>query len=256
MSDSPAAVLVDVSGSFHSLLSGSFIQDGTPGLGVMAKDISGVAQYVQSDVSGAVQVGITDINGKRVDIGTDDDNKNHLLVRADFATGTILQVSPQPITRDPSSFVLQRLFRSGSSDMIVDAEITPFEFIYPTGSLDRDVLINELRVFMSADNINFDGASFGPISGLTNGVTISIFSSGTLAEVATIRINEDWGLVSSPGTVFYQNTGPSDSLGMSIPLPGIILQQGNIDYIRVTVNDDLTSVKFKFFQMEVQGVKQ
>lgn len=200
---------------------------------------------------------IYDVSGSlAVDVAVDEDGQNRLQVRSDFPADTILQVTLAPITRDPSGLILQRLLNSGSADMLIDGSNTPGHFIY-SGSLSNEVALTELRFFMSADNINFVGGNFGPLlNPLTNGVRIEVFASGTLAAVAVVKVNEDLGLVGSPQTVFYQNTGPSDSLAVSIPLNGIVLEPGGSDFVRVTIQDDLTNVKFKFFQSEIQAVKK
>lgn len=198
------------------------------------------------------------------DVVIRDDTGNAVSVRLDSESNyrlyTTLQdetvsVSLGGVPSTASGIILERLVTGASSpDMRVDGSGTAVDFSYAPST--GKVALSELRLFMSADNINFDGDSFGPISTLTNGTQISTVINSTTTDIVNITLNEDFGLAGSPRTIFYQNTGPSDSIALGFNLLGVVLDSATSDLIRVRVRDDLTNIKFKFLQAEVQGVSQ
>lgn len=213
-------------------------------------EIGAVAQGTKAAGADAWPVVLYDAAGNAVDTRLDSDSNRRLYTTLRNET---VSVSIGAVPADASSIVAARLRDSGSSaDLLVDGSVTSVDFTYgpSTGKVD----LSELRFFMSADNINFDGSSFGPISTLTNGLDIVVTIDGTPTTLGTLLQNEDFGLIGSPGTVFYQNTGPNDSLAVGVVLLGVLLDSATSDTIHVTVQDDLTNMKFKFFQAEISGV--
>ena len=66
--------------------------------------------------------------------------------------------------------------------------------------------------------------------------------------------NEDYLRV--PGRIpLVNNTGPKDVLGSVFVFDGLVLSEATSDYVRITVRDDLTSVKLKYLTSTLFAVK-
>ena len=66
--------------------------------------------------------------------------------------------------------------------------------------------------------------------------------------------NEDFLRV--PGrTPLVNNTGPKDVLGAALSFQGLVLNEADGDVVRVTVQDNLTSVKLKYLAATLFAVK-
>jgi hypothetical protein len=114
--------------------------------------------------------------------------------------------------------------------------------------------IRELLLTFTADDFSFDGASFGPNSAMTNGLKIEIVKDSVVTEVFRVKQNEDFLRV--PGrTPLVNNTGPKDVLGAALSFQGLVLNQSTGDLVRVTVQDNLTSVKLKYLTATLFAVK-
>lgn len=184
-----------------------------------------------------------------------------LQVQAKFPPGQSVLVGNEMPT-DPTNIVRQYMQTGGSaSDMKVDGSTTPVEFTYSADPT-NDIRIYEVRFILGTQNIQFDGASFGSRTALTNGVLINIASNnGTVdSDVANLQISEDLLMFPSPANVILNNTGPKDILVAGILLGGgPILKAGTSDKVTVTVRDDLTlggAGELQTFKAQVFGVKQ
>jgi len=175
-------------------------------------------------------------------------------VLADVSGNLKVTTVGSDIPSDPSAFVLRYLLNGTSHDMRVDGSTTPVNFqIGPT--VTNDVWsIRELLLTFTADDFNFDGLSFGPNLAMTNGFSVQVVRGGTPVEVFVVKQNEDFLRV--PGrTPLVNNTGPKDVLGAALSFQGLVLNQANGDVVRITIRDDLTSVKFKFLAATLFAVK-
>ena len=192
-----------------------------------------------------------------VDVILDSDNGNvyRLQTEALTAPGSTVNIGTG-IPSNPSDLIINLLEESGgSSNMLVNGATTPvvFEFAAdPTSEL----AIGDLLVVFAADDFEFDGASFGPNPLLTNGIEIETYIGGVTTQLFTIVQNEDF--LRLPGRPpIVNNTGPKDILAAALSFGGLVkLAAGSADVIRVRVNDNLTSVKYKYLTATVYAVKE
>jgi len=158
------------------------------------------------------------------------------------------------IPSDPSALVLEFLKNGGSEIMLVDGSGTPA--IFAAGPTDTDEVwsVRELLLTFSADDFTFDGDSFGPNSVLANGFAVEVVKDSVTTEVFRVFQNEDFLRV--PGrTPLVNNTGPKDILGAGISFQGLVLNEATSDYLQISINDDLTSTKFKYLTATLFAVK-
>ena len=185
---------------------------------------------------------------------TDDANQKRLQTEARLAPGSTVNIGTG-IPANPADLVLDTLKNGGSSSMRVAGTLgTPIDFTLNADPTD-DISVEQLRIVFSADDISFDGASFGPLSGLTNGLLVQTFINSVTTDLYTIKVNEDFVRIPGP-TPLVNNTGPKDFLVSAFGFGGLLkLAGGSSDYIRIRVRDTLTSVQLKYLQATVYGAK-
>jgi hypothetical protein len=175
-------------------------------------------------------------------------------VKADVSGNLKVTTIGSDIPSDPSALVLEFLENTGSEDMLVDGSSTAVAFESGPTTTDEVWSIRELLLTFTADDFSFDGASFGPNSALTNGIMIEVVKDSVVTEVFRIYQNEDFLRV--PGRVpLVNNTGPKDVLGAALAFQGLVLNESTSDIVRVTIQDDLTSVKLKYLTSTLFAVK-
>lgn len=175
-------------------------------------------------------------------------------IQADVSGNLKVTTIGSDIPSDPSAFILVFCENGGSEDMRVDGSVTPVAFERGPTVTDEVWSIRELLLTFTADDFNFDGLSFGPITALTNGFKIEIVKDAVATEVFCVKQNEDFLRV--PGrTPLINNTGPKDVLGAALSFQGLVLNQSTGDLVRLTVRDDLTSVKLKYLTATLFAVK-
>jgi hypothetical protein len=175
-------------------------------------------------------------------------------VQADVSGNLKVTTIGSDIPSDPSAFVLEYAKNGGSENLRVDGSVTPVHFDIGPTVTDEIWSIRELLLTFTADDFNFDGLSFGPNAALTNGTEIKIVKDSVETTVFVVKQNEDFLRV--PGrTPLVNNTGPKDVLGAALSFQGLVLNQTDGDKVRLTVNDNLTSVKFKFYTATLFAVK-
>lgn len=181
-----------------------------------------------------------------------DGNTYHARMRDDFATPATKRILVEAAIAPGSSIatttgasagegaVAERLLNGSSYDMVVNGSGTPVTFQFDALPVD-DVVLNSLRLVFSAGFFDFTGNAFGKGGGaLSNGVTASIVSnngafSGQLAE---LMVNEDFLRLLD---FSVSQAGSTDVMAASVPFTGNIrLVGGSSDYVRVTINDNLT----------------
>lgn len=175
-------------------------------------------------------------------------------VQADVSGNLKVTTIGSDIPSDPSSFVLLFLENGGSENLRVDGSVTPVVFERGPTITDEIWSIRELLLTFTADDFSFDGLSFGPNTKLTNGIKIEIIKDSVATEIFLIVQNEDFLRV--PGrTPLINNTGPKDVLGAALSFQGLVLNEADGDVVRVTIRDNLTSVKFKYLAATLFAVK-
>jgi hypothetical protein len=175
-------------------------------------------------------------------------------VQADVSGNLKVTTIGSDIPSDPSAFILQFLENGGSENLRVDGSVTPVAFEKGPTVTDEVWSIRELLLTFTADDFSFDGLSFGPNNALTNGFKIEIVKDSVATEVFNVMQNEDFLRV--PGrTPLINNTGPKDVLGAALSFDGLVLNEADGDVVRVTIRDDLTSVKLKYLAATLFAVK-
>lgn len=157
------------------------------------------------------------------------------------------------IPSDPSDLVLDFCKNGGSGNLLVDGT-TPVTFAFSADAT-KDLAIQELMLVFTADDFDFDGVSFGSIVALINGIIIRTIVGATTTDIFTLRQNEDFLRI--PGRPpIVNNTGPKDVLAASFGFGGLLkLTAASSDKIEVIVQDDLGSVKLKYFTATVFAAK-
>jgi hypothetical protein len=192
-----------------------------------------------------------------------DSGINRLAVQASLAPGTSVIVG-SPIPENLGDYVVGRLRRGGGlgdDNMIVDASVTPVEFIFPAPAADDgyDVSVGEVRIVITTQDITFDGASFGGKPALINGLIIDIIAEDEQVIVISVKFNEDFLFFPSTNGLVLNNTGPKDAMVASINLGGApTLVRGSADKVRITVQDNLTgggANEFNYFKAQFYGEK-
>jgi len=103
-----------------------------------------------------------------------------------------------------------------------------------------------MLIVFTADDFEFNGASFGPNTLLTNGIVVELVQNSVVTELFNIKQNEDF--LRTPGRLpLVNNTGQKDVLSSTFAFGGLVkLDASTSDIIRVRVRDNLTSVKLKY----------
>lgn len=176
-------------------------------------------------------------------------------VQSDVSGNLKVTTIGSDIPSDPSAFVLEYAKDTGGNSLLlVDGSTTPVNFDIGPTVTDEVWSLRELLLTFTADDFIFDGLSFGPNPKLTNGTSIKIIKNSVSTQVFNVVQNEDFLRV--PGrTPLVNNTGPKDVLGAAISFQGLVLNQSTGDKVRVTVRDNLTSVKFKYYTATIFAVK-
>lgn len=185
---------------------------------------------------------------------TQDSDVKRLQTQALLAPGSTVNIGTS-IPADPANLTIEFLENaSNSHDMLVDGSSTPVEFFFapPSGAT---IAIEALLFVFTADDFEFDGASFGPNTALTNGFDTKLTVDSVVTTLFTIKQNEDFLRI--PGRVpVINNTGPKDLLSAAFVFGGLLKLNGtDSDKISVFISDNMTSVKFKYLTATVYGAE-
>jgi hypothetical protein len=180
-----------------------------------------------------------------------DSTEQRLQTESRLAPGSVVNIGTG-VPANPGDLVISFLLNSASPNMLVDGGTSPVVFSYypPTGKI---VSIQEVLLVFTADDFEFDGASFGPNAKLTNGIKFETIIDGVTTDIFDIYQNEDFLRV--PGRIpLVNNTGPKDVLACSFQFGGLLkLIQTDGDYLKITVQDNLTSIKLKYLTATLFG---
>jgi len=184
---------------------------------------------------------------------TDNGNVWRAQTEALIAPGSTVNIGTG-IPSNPADLVIGFCLNGSSKNMLVDGSGTAVNFDFgPSGS---DIYaIQELLLVFTADDFEFDGLSFGPNVALTTGINVQTVIDSNVTILSNVSSNEDF--LRFPGRPpIVNNTGPKDLLAASLGFGGLVKLYGaDGDSIRVTINDDLTSVKFKYLTGTVFATK-
>lgn len=181
----------------------------------------------------------------------EDPAERRLQTEARLAPGSTVNIGTG-IPSNPADLVIGFLENGSSENLRVDGSVTPVAFEYAPGAGDV-VSVEQLLIVFTADDFEFDGASFGPNALLTNGIKIETVINTVTTEIFNIKQNEDFLRV--PGRIpLVNNTGPKDVLACAFGFAGLVKLSGDdSDKIVVTVRDNLTSVKLKYLTATLYG---
>jgi hypothetical protein len=164
-----------------------------------------------------------------------------------------IQVTVNPGAADGA--VAKFVENGGSEDLIVNGSGTPVSFTVDADPT-NDIILNSLRIVLSAQTIDFDGGSFGKGSSLTTGVEVKITADNGVftATLLTLQLNEDFFRLLDVTT----SAPPAGAiLAASLAFSGDVrLVAGTGDKVEVVVNDNLTvgSLGLNYFTGTVYGV--
>jgi hypothetical protein len=161
------------------------------------------------------------------------------------------------VPSNPQLIFYDKLKTTGNAvSLLVNGSVTPVEFKL-NADISYDLRITEIRFVFVADSFAIDGSSFGPISGLTNGIIVDMQSNGLVGTLVNVKQNEDFLALYSPSGVTVEVSTVKDYVVAGIYLGGaIVLKKGTTDYIRVRVRDNLTDAKMRYLTVTVHGSKE
>lgn len=161
------------------------------------------------------------------------------------------------VPSNPQLIFYDKLKTTGNAvSLLVNGSVTPVEFKLNADS-SYDLRITEIRFVFVADSFSIDGSSFGPITGLTNGIIVDVKSNGLVGTLVNVKQNEDFLALYSPSGVTVEVTTVKDYVVAGIYLGGaIVLKKGTTDYIRARVRDNLTDSKMRYLTVTVHGAKE
>jgi hypothetical protein len=180
-----------------------------------------------------------------------DGNLYRALIQATIAPGQTINIGAS--ISDPALGVRDRLKNSGSDNMLVDGSSTSVEFSIGADQ-SNDIKLYSLRFVMVANQIREDNC-FGPISGLTNGVKVEVRSNSVTTQIALLKYTVDFFDFHGPIPEIVERGGPDDVLIVQSNFGGVKLVADSGDFVKVTIQDDLTSNNFKWFFASVVGMK-
>lgn len=186
----------------------------------------------------------------------EDSSVKRLQTQALLAPGSTVNIGTS-IPANPANLVITLLEKSGGgSDMLVDGSTAAVEFFYQAAA-GKTIAIEALLFVFTADDFEFDGASFGPNTALANGFETRITISPS-AETAIFNIKQNEDFLRVPGRVpVVNNTGPKDLLSAAFSFGGLVKLDGDSsDKISVYIRDDMTSVKFKYLTATLYGAEE
>jgi hypothetical protein len=161
------------------------------------------------------------------------------------------------IPSNPQLIFYDKLKTTGNAvSLLVNGSSTPVEFKL-NADVSYDLRIAEIRFVFVCDSFLIDGTSFGPITGLTNGIILDTQSNGLVGTLVNVKQNEDFLALYSPSGTTVQVNTVKDYIIAGIYFGGaIVLKKGTSDYIRARVRDNLTNAKMAYLTVTVHGAKE
>lgn len=145
---------------------------------------------------------------------------------------------------------------SSATSLLVNGSVTPVSFKL-NADVSYNLRISEIRFVFVSDSFLIDGSSFGPISGLTNGILLEANYNSVLSTIINIKQNEDFLAMYSPGGTIIEVSTVKDFVIAGLYVGGaLVLRKGTTDYINVRIRDNLTDAKMRYLTVTVHGVKE
>jgi hypothetical protein len=161
-----------------------------------------------------------------------------------------LQVDTPGSVTNWAQAVNERLTDSGGSpDMVVDGSGTPVSFTFDADPTD-DLALLVLRIVFVPNVIKFKASTFGALSALTNGVEVSVTSSGVKTVLGVIKLSEDFLFLGD--AAIETGLSENDLLVLAVQFGGLVrLVAGSGDKVEIVIRDDVVSEganSTKYFQ--------
>ena len=158
---------------------------------------------------------------------------------------------------DPGLIFLQKLATVGNNEsLLVNGSSTPVDFLLNSDAV-YDFRISEVRFVFVTDSFLINGVSFGPLGMLTNGILLDVLKNGTTSEIFTVKQNEDFLSMYSPGGTTVKVTTYKDYVVAGVYFGGaLVISKNTTDRIRVRVRDNLTDNQLRYLTVTVHGVKE
>lgn len=169
-----------------------------------------------------------------------------------FVTGSV-GISTTVTVNTVEAVAVNRVFAeyalsASISNMNVNGAVTNRVFTVPAST--KNINVTQIRFVMSDNSTPIGADKFAAGAALTNGVKLEVLANGTTSSLGTLKINEHF-LESNGGNLLDQ-TGAADVIGATWTV-NQLLASGSTEQIRVTIQDDLTSVQY--FTCRVFGTK-
>ena len=188
-------------------------------------------------------------------VAVDNDGGLHHLKSLD--DGTIAVINSSYPVADPTRIVGGFVTAPGDViDLNVDGSTTPVVFSFDSDPT-KDITLLSIDFVMVASSMKFGGNGFGPLnSALTNGVGVDLKIDGVEASFTVLQTTEDFLHFSSPGGFEYI-VSSVDVMSSAYIIGGAMrLHAGAVDYLKITINDNLSSALIQYFRCRVRAVKE
>jgi hypothetical protein len=183
-----------------------------------------------------------------------DSDGYRLLIESKPTPGSMPNVT---LPSNPQLWFSQKLVKSGGgTSLLVNGSSVNVDFKLkadPTYNL----RISEIRFVFVSDSFMIDGSSFGPITGLPNGILLETKYNGTNTTIMTIKQNEDFLAMYSPGGTIVEVSTVKDFVIAGLYVGGaLVLRKGSTDYINAKIRDNLTDSKMRYLTVTIHGIKE
>jgi hypothetical protein len=160
-----------------------------------------------------------------------------------------------PIPEDLAQIFSEFLKDGANESLKVDGSSTPVEFEVLADVTD-DLKLNEIQFVIVNNKVTIDGNQFINQNILPNGLKIEIRSNDATVELGTLTQSEDFLSIASSGGILLDRSANVDLLVITIALGGAVtLVNGSGDFVRVTVQDNLSSNDWKYFKVTLKATK-
>jgi hypothetical protein len=183
-----------------------------------------------------------------------DSDGYRLLIESKPTPGSTSNVA---LPSNPQLWFSQKLVKSGGgTSLLVNGNSVNVDFKLEADPI-YNLRISEIRFVFVSDSFMIDGSSFGPITGLPNGILLETKHNGANITIMTIKQNEDFLAMYSPGGTIVEVNTVKDFVIAGLYVGGaLVLRKGSTDYINAKVRDNLTDAKMRYLTVTIHGIKE
>lgn len=167
------------------------------------------------------------------------DSTNPLPVDAGLSEDAVVGLNPRP-----GRFLIQSPENGGSRDLNVDGSTTPVDFLLSPATGKKVVVKTLVLVFVDTA---IDFSKFGGIAAITNGLEIFTKEGGESERQINDALLDNADFYGLATDILLQSTPGSDILKIELDLSAKLGTQFELtatrgDYVKITVNDDLSGL--------------